>query len=264
MRSQGGSGLVIRIIIGLVIAGFSLFSYLTSSEYNEVVGENQFISMTVQQEIALGRQSVPSLIQEFGGLTRDDDLQAAVEALGEELVAESIAADTPWQFEFYVLDSDVLNAFALPGGPVFITEEMIRQLDGDVDAVAAVLSHEIVHVLARHGAQRVTQSNLTNGLIGAVAVASGDADAAQTAAVIGQLVNLQYGRDDELQSDSIGVCLMLDAGFDPEGMIEVQETLADASNGQRPPEFFSSHPNPDNRIEEIEEAIENANEFCPQ
>lgn len=261
---SSNTGVMIRLLIGLAIAAFSLFSYFASSQFNDITGENQHVSITPQQEIALGYQTAPELVREFGGVSDNGELRDLIEDIGQDLVRNSIAADTPWEFQFTVLESDVINAFALPGGPVFITEEMIAQLDGDVDALAGVLAHEIVHVLARHGAQRIAQSQLTNGLIGAVAVASGDADAAQTAAVIAQLINLQYGREDELQSDAIGVCLLLDAGYDADGMIEVQETLEEVSRGERPPEFLSSHPNPGNRIAEIEEAIANADEFCPE
>lgn len=262
-QQRRGGGIPIRLLIGLAFAAFSLFSYFASSQYNDVTGENQRVSITPQQEIALGLQSAPELIREFGGEYRDAEVQEAIDTIGFELVRNSVADDTPWQWEFTVVDSDVLNAFALPGGQVFITTEMLSQLE-DVDSVAGVLSHEIVHVLARHGAQRIAQSELTNGLIGAVSVASGNASAAQTAAMIGQLINLQYGRDDELQSDSLGVCLMIDAGYDPQGMIDVQRVLEAASSGQRQPEFFSSHPDPGNRIQEIEQAIATADEFCPQ
>ncbi|GAB5493190.1 MAG: M48 family metallopeptidase [Phototrophicaceae bacterium] len=262
-QQRGGNGIPIRILIALAFAAFSLFSYFSSSQYNDVTGEDQRVSMTPNQEIALGLQSVPSLVQEFGGEYRDSEVQDAIDEIGFDLVRNSVAADTPWQWEFTVLDSNVLNAFALPGGQVFITTEMLSQLE-TIDAVAGVLSHEIVHVLARHGAQRVAQNDLTNGLLGAVSVASGNANATQTAAMIAQLVNLQYGREDELQSDSIGVCLMIDAGYDPQGMVEVQQILAQASAGASQPEFFSSHPNPDNRIQRIQEAIDTADEFCPQ
>lgn len=261
--SSSNNGAMLRLLFGLAIGAFSLFSYFASSQYNEVTGENQRVSMTPNQEIALGLQSAPSLIQEYGGEFRDSEVQDAIDQIGFELVNNSFAAEQPWQWEFTVLDSDVLNAFALPGGQVFITTEMLSRLD-TVDQVAGVLSHEIVHVLARHGAQRVAQNELTNGLIGAVSVAAGDANAAQTAAMIAQLINLQYGREDELQSDSLGVCIMIDAGYDPQGMIGVQEVLRDASGGQRQPEFFSSHPDPGNRIAQIEEAIRNSDTFCPQ
>lgn len=267
MKGQS-SGVVLRLLFGLGIAIFSLISYFSSSQYNEITGENQYISITPDQEIALGLQSAPSLIQEFGGVYRDQEVQDAIDDIGINLVYSSVAKDTPWEWEFTVLDSDVINAFALPGGQVFITTGLIAKIqeaDVDVyDAIAGVLAHEIVHVLARHGAQRLAKSELTNGLIGAVATASGDASASQAAAVIGQLVNLQYGRDDELQSDSLGVCLMIDAGYDPKGMIGVQQVLEAASGGQRPPEILSSHPNPGNRIQEIEEAIANASTDCPK
>lgn len=258
---RGGNG--VRILIGLVVAAFSFFSYLGSQEYNPITGENQYISMTVEQEISLGQQSAPQLIQEFGGLFPDEEVQDAIDVIGNRLVNNSIASNTPWQFEFHVLnDRNTINAFALPGGQVFITTALLSRFDS-ADQVAGVLSHEIVHVLARHSAQRIAQNELTNGLVGAVGVASGDASASQTAAMVAQLVNMQYGRSDELESDTLGVCLMLDAGYDPEAMIDVMNVLAEASGGAQQPEFFSTHPNPQNRIQEIEEAIANASQDCP-
>ncbi|MEM6282533.1 MAG: M48 family metalloprotease [Chloroflexota bacterium] len=252
-----------RILIGLAIAAFSLISFFASQEYNPITGENQFVSLTPRQEIALGLQSAPDLIQQYGGVFQDQRAQILVDDIGFDLVQNSVASDTPWQFEFTVLsDPQTVNAFALPGGQVFITTALLGRMDRE-DQVAAVLAHEIVHVLARHGAQRLAQSELTNGLIGAVAVASEDAGAVQTAAVVGQLVNLQYGRDDEIQSDTLGVCLMIDAGYDPTGMIEVQQILAQASQGGRPPEFLSTHPSPDNRIQRIQQAIADAPAGCP-
>jgi predicted Zn-dependent protease len=145
---------------------------------------------------------------------------------------------------------------------VFITAAMLAELDTE-DQVAGVLAHEIVHVLARHSAQAIAKSELTNGLIGAVGVASGEASAAQTAYMIGQLINMSYGRDAEYQSDTLGVCLMIDAGYDPEGMVGVMQVLEAASGGGGQPEFFSTHPNPGNRVEAIREAIETAPERCP-
>ncbi|MCI0708743.1 MAG: M48 family metallopeptidase [Chloroflexi bacterium] len=257
------NGLTVRIVIGLIISAISIISYFASQEYNPVTGEDQHVSLTREQEIALGDQSTPEIINQFGGLHPDEELQQRIAEIGQRLVRESVANDTDWEFEFYVLDDpQTINAFALPGGPVFITTGLLNQLD-DEDEVAGVLAHEIVHVLARHSAQQLAKNELTNGLVGAVGVASGDANAAQTAAVIGQLINMSYGRDDELQSDALGVCLMIDAGYSPEAMVEVMTVLAQAGGGNRPPEFFSTHPNPENRISEIEEAIENAPEDCP-
>jgi predicted Zn-dependent protease len=263
-RRQSSSGAGLRLLLGLIIAVISVISFLSSKEFNPVTGEDQYISLTTDQEISLGQQSAPELIQQFGGLYPDESVQAEIDRIGNDLVNSSIARTTPWRFEFYVLDDpETINAFALPGGPVFITTALLNEL-GTEDEVAGVISHEIVHVLARHSAQRIAQSDLTNGLIGAVAVASNDANAAQTAAVIGQLVNMRYGREDELQSDTLGVCLMVDAGYAPEAMIEVMRVLESASQGAAPPEFFSTHPSPENRIQRIEEAIAGLPDNCPR
>lgn len=261
-RRSSGGGSSIRLIIGAIIAIISLISYLGASEFNPVTGEEQRVGLSVEQEIALGAQSAPEMVEQYGGLYQDSEVQNNIDRIGNRLVNDSIANSTPWEFEFYVLDSDVINAFALPGGPVFITTGLLFQLDSE-DAAAGVIAHEIVHVLARHSAQRIAKSQLTNGLIGAVGVASGDRETTQAAAVIGSLVNMKYGREDELQSDTLGVCLMISAGYDPQAMIQVMEVLEGAGGG-RQPEFFSTHPSPENRIGEIREAIENADQECPE
>ncbi|MBE7512393.1 MAG: M48 family metalloprotease [Anaerolineales bacterium] len=261
-RSGGGSSSM-QLLIGIAMAVFAVISFLGSKQFNPITGQNQYISLTADQEISLGLQSEPRMIAEFGGLYQNKQVQDAIDQIGFRLVNNSIAQNTPWQFEFSVLnDNQTVNAFALPGGRVFITTALLSRLETN-DEVAGVLAHEIVHVLARHGTQRIAKSDLTNGLLGAVSVATGDASAAQTAAMIGQLINLKYGRDDELQSDALGVCLMIQAGYNPEGMLKVQRLLA-SLGGARQPEYLSTHPNPENRIAKIQAAIANAAAECPK
>ncbi|MEZ4782746.1 MAG: M48 family metallopeptidase [Candidatus Kapaibacterium sp.] len=245
-----------RLVIALGMAVFALISYFASSEYNPVTGEKQHISLTPDQEIALGLQATPEMIQQYGGLDRDDRMQRGVDAVGTKIVNSSDAKETPWKFEFHLLDDDqTVNAFALPGGQIFITDALLNRLETEAQ-LAGVLGHEAGHVVARHGAQHIAKSQLTNGLIGAVAVASESEKTAMLAAMVGQLVNMKYGRDDELESDRLGVRFMAQAGYDPRAMIRVMEILAEAGGGNRPPEFFSTHPNPENRIQKIREAIE--------
>ena len=252
-RRRGGKT---RLVVAAVMAAVALISYFASSEYNPVTGEKQHISLTPDQEIALGLQATPQMIEEYGGLNREDELQQGVDAVGMNLVGKSDASETPWEFEFHLLDDDqTVNAFALPGGQVFITDALLNRLETE-GQLAGVLGHEIGHVVARHGAQHIAKSQLTNGLIGAVAVASEDEKTAMLAAMVGQLVNMKFGRDDELESDRLGVRFMAQAGYDPRSMIRVMEILAEAGGGDRPPEFFSTHPNPDNRIGKIRAAIE--------
>jgi predicted Zn-dependent protease len=203
----------------------------------------------------LGQEAVRQLIAEYGGLHSDQGFRACFQAVGERIVQMSDASDTPWQFQFYLLDdSQTINAFALHGGPGFITDALFSRLENEAQ-LAGIVGHEIGHVVARHSAQRIAQNQLTEGILGAILTASGSYDATQVAAIIGQLINMQYGRDDELQSDTLGVRFMADAGYDPRELIGVMGILADATGGARQPEFFSTHPNPDNRIQEIQEEI---------
>ncbi|MCL4149191.1 UNVERIFIED_CONTAM: hypothetical protein GTU68_031950, partial [Idotea baltica] len=121
------------------------------------------------------------------------------------------------------------------------------------DQLAGVLGHEIGHVVARHSAERIAKSGLIEGLTGAAVIASGDYGTSQMAQLIGQTINMKYGREQELQSDELGVRFMCRAGYNPEALEEVMAILAEASGGQGPPEFQSTHPSPENRVERIRE-----------
>ncbi len=164
-----------------------------------------------------------------------------------------------WQFDFHVLnDRNTVNAFALPGGQIFITAALLQRLKSE-GQLAGVLGHEIGHVVERHGAEHMAKQQLTQGLTGAAVIASGDYRTAQMAQVIGGLINMRFGpADDELESDKWGVALMAKAGYDPRSLIGVMKILKEASGGGSQPEFFSTHPNPENRIEKIEAEIKSA------
>ena len=173
----------------------------------------------------------------------------------------SKAAKNPYRddFRFTLLaDPKTVNAFALPGGQVFITAALFRDLETE-GQLAGVLGHEIGHVIERHGNQRMAQNQLFQGLAAAGGVAGGDANSAQMAQAVAQMVQMKYGRGDELESDKWGVRLTYLAGYDPRAMIGVMEVLDRASGGAAPPEFFSTHPKPANRVEYIKQVI--AEEF---
>jgi predicted Zn-dependent protease len=201
----------------------------------------------------------------MGGVSRDREARALVERVGAALARESIAARSPYRFSFHVLaDPKTINAFALPGGPIFITEGLLRQLKSEAE-LAGVLGHEIGHVIARHAAEHLAKARLTQGLIGAATIGSGDYTAAQIGQMVGSLINMRYGREDELESDALGIRIMAEAGYDPRAMIGVMETLAKASSGSRQPEFFSTHPHPENRQARIREEIaQRSPPACPR
>ncbi|HEU5305276.1 MAG TPA: M48 family metallopeptidase [Gemmatimonadales bacterium] len=251
-----------RLLVALVVAAISILGYFGSSVFNPITQEKQHVGdITPEQEVALGLQAAPEMAQQFGGLDPDPEAQARVDRVGERLVSRTAAAKTPYRFEFHLLDdSSTINAFALPGGQIFVTEGLLRRLQTDGE-LAGVLGHEIGHVVARHGAEHIAKQQLTEGLTGAAVLATYDPNnpssqnTAAVAAMIGQLVNMRFGRQDELESDELGVRFTDEAGYDPRSMIALMKILAQSSEGGRPPEFFSTHPNPENRIQRIQAAV---------
>ncbi|MCB0600731.1 MAG: M48 family metalloprotease [Saprospiraceae bacterium] len=254
--SRRSSNIRITLLIGLAIAAYSFWKYYSQSEFNAFTGENQHTAgLTVDQEIALGLQSTPQMIQQYGGLHPDQRAQQYLDMVGNRLVQGTGARETGYKFDFHLLaDPETVNAFALPGGQVFITAALFSRLETE-DQLAGVIGHEIGHVLARHGAERIAKEQLTQGLTGAAVVASGDYNTAQAAQMIGQLINMKYGREQELQADDLGVRLMMETGYNPEDMVGVMEILKAVSGPNRVPEFQSTHPDPENRIEHIRESI---------
>jgi predicted Zn-dependent protease len=250
-----------RLLIGLIVALISVIGYYGVREFNPVTGETQHIALTREQEIAIGLQSAPEMADQFGGLDPDESVQADVSGVGEKVVRQSIAGQSPYRFSFHVLrDPQTVNAFALPGGPIFITRGLLDRLENEAQ-LAGVLGHEVGHVIARHSAAHIAKSQLAQGLINAVGIAgsddgSGGQHAAQVAAVVAQMVQLRYGRSDELQADTLGVRLMSEASYDPRALLEVMRILSESSGSNRQPEFMSSHPDPGNRQAVIQRAIE--------
>lgn len=251
-----------RAAIALLIAIVSVFSYFRMSQTNPVTGEKQRVDVSPQQEIALGLQAAPEVAQQFGGLDPDDRAQRLVDEVGNEVVRNSDAAKSPYKYEFHALaDGKTVNAFALPGGQVFVTRALLQRLKTR-GQLAGVLGHEVGHVVGRHGAEQMAKQRLTAGLTGAAVIAATDPNNpntyrnAQVAQMIGQMVNMKYGRDDELESDSLGVRFMAQSGYDPRSMVSVMEILEKAGGGRGGVEFFQTHPNPQNRIAKIKQAIE--------
>lgn len=258
----------LKLIIAGVMVVFSLISYFGSSQKNPTTGEVQHIDITPEQEISLGLQAVPEMTQQFGGEDPNQSDQAIVDQVGMQIVNSTAAGTSPYQFEFHLLgDPQTVNAFALPGGQVFITRALYDLLTTQGE-LAGVLGHEVGHVIGRHSAEQLAKAKLTEGLTGAAVIASYDPNnpssvgAAQMAAMIGQLVNLRYGRQDETESDWFGVCFMNEAGYDPREMITVMQILQSASGPSNGPEWLSTHPDPGNRITAIEQDIQNISQ-CP-
>lgn len=263
-RSYGGPrrGCAPRLFIALILAvGAIATYYFNTEEYeNPVTGRTQRLSLSPKEEIALGLNSAPEMARQFGGLHSDAVLRERVARIGRQVVAANPAlAGSPYEFDFHLLaDPDTVNAFALPGGQIFITYGLLKLLKSD-DEIAGVLGHEAGHVVGRHSNEQMAKAELSNALIQSVVVAGGDEygmTAGQVAQFVSQLKNTAYSRDHELESDYLGVRFMHEAGYQPEAMITVMEVLQKAAGGRAPPEFLSTHPDPGNRIERIRRHIE--------
>jgi predicted Zn-dependent protease len=252
--------LIIRLGIGLLFALFGLITYLTNVDVNPVTGERQRVQLSPRQEIALGLQARNNMAARHGGLYPDSGLQNYVTQVGQRVVKQSKASQSPYPYQFYLLrDPKTINAFALPGGQVFITAALLGRLKSEAQ-LAGVLGHEVGHVVGRHGAEHLAKQQLGTALVNAVGIAASDTAedarrAALVAQAVNQLVSLRYGREDELESDLLGFQFMTQAGYNPKGIVELMQILGSSRQGGAPPEFLSTHPNPGNRVERLQALI---------
>lgn len=256
-----GIGCHPRLMMAVLIIGGTLaYHYLGTTEYqNEFTGRTQRLAYaSAQEEVALGLQSAPMMIRQMGGESRDAQGQALVDRVGAKLVQSTLARQTEYHFDFHLLgDRQTINAFALPGGQIFITEALFHLLKNE-DQLAGVLGHEIGHVVGRHSNEQMATTKLWSGLAqgAGILLSDGQSNAgAQIAHAVANFRIMKYGRDDELESDALGVRFLIEAGYNPEAMIGVMEVLAKAASGSRQPEMLSTHPNPENRAEKIRELI---------
>lgn len=251
------SGLNMRVILMIGVIGFSVISWYFKSSSNPITGEKQHVSLTPEEEVAMGMQAAPQMAAEFGGEYQDKQVQAKIKQIGAKLITQSNLTETPYKFDFHVLaDPETVNAFALPGGQIFITVGLLKRLENE-NQIAGVLGHEIGHVVNRHSAEHMAQQGLLQGIAQGVLIGTSDGgmSSGQIASVVANMVSMKYGRDDELESDKYGLHYMANSGYQPEEMIRVMEILNEASGGRKQNEFTSSHPNPENRIARIKEEI---------
>lgn len=256
-----------RIIVAVLIALGAVFTYFMNTSTNPVTGEKQHVAMNPQQEIAMGLQAAPEMAEKMGGKVDPRDPEAReVDKVGRQLADKSDASkpEDPYRghFEFHLLaDDKTINAFALPGGQIFITRALYSKLQNEAQ-LAGVLGHEMGHVINRHSAQQMAKGQLGQLLTSAVAVGASDPDhrgrgqmAAAAAAMANQMLQLRYSRGDESEADTYGLRYMTQAGYDPGEMLGVMRILKDAGGAGGGPEFLQTHPLPETRLEEIAQIL---------
>ena len=228
---------------------------LSACATNPATGKRQISFMSEEKEIAMGRQLDAQVRQEMG-LYENDELQRYVQDLGMQIAQRSERPNLPWSFA--IVDSPAVNAFALPGGFIYVTRGILPYLDNEAQLVG-VLGHEIGHVTARHSAAQYTRGMGTSlgVLVGSIFVPE-IAPFADLAEVGAGMVFMKFGRDDELQADALGAQYTAQGGWDPEQVPAFLTTLArisEASDRNGVPNWLSTHPQPENRVQKVAQTV---------
>ena len=252
-------------ILGLMLVGVMLVG-LGGCTTNPATGKRSFTLYSWEEEKQMGASAAAGLADQFGGEVQAAIPSAYVDEVGMRLVQGVEEGVPPLDWEFTLLNSDVINAFALPGGKIFLTRGLAERLTDEAE-MAGVIGHEIGHVTARHGNQRISKQLGFNVVLASAAIAVGASDsdsdvkkygqiAVPGLAIGGNLVLLKYGRDDESEADMLGMRYMERAGYDPSGQLRVMEVLQAASGGPRTIEWLATHPFPETRIERISQILD--------
>ena len=210
-----------------------------------------------QQDVEIG-QKVAADAERQLPMLNDARVDRYLDRLGKRLAAKAPGADFPYQFK--AVNDSAINAFALPGGFMYVNRGAIEAANTEAQ-LAGVMAHEISHVALRHGTNQATKANFAQGLLGILGATVGSGSVGAVAAQLGagffaNSVLLKYSRDAETQADVMGTQILYDSGYDPRGVAQFFEIIEGQSKGGRPPEFFSSHPNPGNRIERVNREIQ--------
>ena len=233
-------------------AALTALAVLAGCATNPATGKKEFSLMSEAQEIQIGQQADPQIRQEMG-VYEDRELQQYVSSIGMRLAKASERPDLPWHFT--VVDEPAVNAFALPGGYIYVTRGIMAFLNNEAQ-LAGVLGHEIGHVTARHAAQQYTQATSAGLGVTLLSIFVPEARPFQGVAegALGLLL-MKHGRDDELQSDRLGVQYTAKTGWDPAGvagMLRTLQRLDEASGSNRGvPNFLSTHPAPADRVAQV-------------
>ena len=231
---------------------------VASCARNPVTGKNELSLISESQEIQMGKQAAEQVAQSIG-FVDDPELQAYVSNIGMKMAKQSERPDLPW--EFHVVNDAAVNAFAIPGGFIYVTRGLLAHMNSEAE-LASVLGHEVGHVTARHSVQQISKAQLATLGLGLGSILS--SDVAQFAGVASQglqVLFLKYGRDAENQADQLGFRYALDLNYDVREMANVFQTLNRASQlggggGGRLPEWLSTHPDPENRVTRTQERLD--------
>ncbi len=236
---------------------FTILIFIAGCAKAPITGRSQFIMVSPDQEMQLGLSESQKILKS-SKISTDKRLTSRVRKIGQRIAA--ISGQDNFQWEFHVIDDNVMNAFCLPGGKVFFYTGILKIMQND-DQIAAVMGHEIAHALARHGAERMSMQQASNFGAQVLAIALNIPPQyqglyAQAYGMTSQLgLMLPFSREHEHEADQIGVYLMYAAGYNIHEAVTFWKQMKKASGGKNPPEFLSTHPSNDARIKAIGDFI---------
>jgi predicted Zn-dependent protease len=245
---------VTRLVLKALGLGIALC--LAACQTAPISGRNQLILMSAERETSLGAEAYQK-IRDEQDISNDPELNRRMNEVGRRVAAASDAPNLPWEFTLF--EDDSANAFALPSGKVGVNTGLFDVAKNDAQ-LAAVLAHEIGHVLARHSSERMSRQLLVQGGLAAFGLGMGGnsqayVQLASQAATLG--VVLPFTREQESEADRIGLIYMARAGYDPRQAVELWRNF-EAAGGERPPEFLSTHPAPGTRIQQLQQYLPEA------
>ena len=252
LNTRRGSPVMIRHLVTFVLMVVSVSCAAREPGAPINPGFNVY---SKDQDIQVGRQAAAEVMQQVD-VVKDGELQDYVKSLGRRLASTPSAGDYP--YEFTLINDPSINAFALPGGPIFVHSGLIRAADNEAQ-VAGVLGHEIAHVALRHGTNQASKASILQIPAAAAGILLGDGSTTGQIAQIGaglglNLLMLKYSRGAETQADALGAKILHEAGYNPIEMARFFETLEKESGGGGP-QFLASHPNPGNRVKAVEAEV---------
>ncbi len=219
---------------------------------NPITGEEELMLVPESQDIEIGRKYAPEIEKQLGGRIDNPALQNYIDSIGQKIARISHRPD--WEYHFVALKDDSLNAFALPGGYVFITKGMLEKLKTEAQ-LAAILSHETVHVVARDTSNAMSNQIGISLLLAAITSGETSRGVLTAAELARRIIGLRYSRKDEREADLGGLDYMVVAGYNPYGMVETMQMLENEQK-VRMVEFLSSHPSPENRTAYLTQRIQ--------
>jgi len=215
------------------------------------------------EQVKLGKEAAKDVRQKMKVLPSSDERVRVLRRVASKILATVDDSKEPWEYSFDVIDAKDVNAFALPGGPTFFFTGLLNRMKTE-DELAAVLAHELTHVRREHWAYQYADSQKRSlGLSLILIFARANRTAADITSLANSLFDLKFSRQHESQADDQGMDMMVSAGYNPQGMVDVFTMLRDTAKGGRPPEFLSSHPDDKNRISHIKERADGLKRTFP-